>query len=67
MEPIQIFLLDDHEVVRRKVADLPEVGGDLAVAREAGSVAEAEARIPAVCPNVAVLDVPLPDGSGVDA
>jgi len=67
MEPIRIFLLDDHEVVRRGVADLLEREGDLAVVGEAGSVGEAMARIPATRPDVAVLDVRLPDGSGVQA
>lgn len=67
MEPIRIFLLDDHEVVRRGVADLLEMEGDLAVVGEAGSVGEAMARIPATRPDVAVLDVRLPDGSGVQA
>jgi len=66
MEPIRIFLLDDHEVVRRGVADLLEVEADLAVVGEAGSVTEAMVRIPATRPDVAVLDVRLPDGSGVD-
>lgn len=67
MEPIRIFLLDDHEVVRRGVADLLEVEADLAVVGEAGSVTEAMVRIPATRPDVAVLDVRLPDGSGVEA
>lgn len=67
MDPIRIFLLDDHEVIRRGVADLLEVEADLAVVGEAGSVTEAMVRIPATRPDVAVLDVRLPDGSGVEA
>lgn len=65
VEPIRIFLLDDHEVVRRGVADLLERENDLVVVGEAGSVGEAMARVPATRPDVAVLDVRLPDGSGV--
>jgi two-component system, NarL family, response regulator DevR len=61
-----VFLVDDHEVVRRGVADLLEAHEDLTVVGEAGSVAEAMARIPAVAPEVAVLDVRLSDGSGVE-
>ena len=67
MEPIRIFLLDDHEVVRRGVANLLELEGDLTVVGEAGSIAEAMARVPATRPDVAVFDVRLPDGSGVEA
>ena len=61
-----VFLLDDHEIVRRGLADLLNLEDDLQVVGEAGSVAEAIARIPAVRPDVAVLDVRLPDGSGVE-
>ena len=61
-----VFLLDDHEIVRRGLADLLNLEDDLVVVGEAGSVAEAIARIPAVRPDVAVLDVRLPDGSGVE-
>lgn len=66
MEQIRVFLLDDHELVRRGLADLLDVELDLEVVGEASSVAEAMARIPAAQPNVAVLDVRLPDGSGVE-
>lgn len=66
MEQIRVFLLDDHELVRRGLADLLDVESDLEVVGEASSVAEAMARIPAAQPNVAVLDVRLPDGSGVE-
>jgi len=62
----RVFLVDDHEVVRRGVADLLEAHEDLEVVGDAGSVAEALARIPALTPEVAVLDVRLPDGTGVE-
>lgn len=60
-----MFLVDDHEVVRRGVRELLEAEPDLVVVGEAGSVEEALARIPAAQPDVAVLDVRLPDGNGV--
>ena len=64
---IRVFLLDDHEVVRRGVRELLEGGGeDLVVVGEAGTAEEALRRIPAVAPDVAVLDVRLPDGNGVE-
>ena len=63
--PIRVFLLDDHEVVRRGLRDLFE-GEGIVVVGEAGSVREAIARIPALRPDVAVLDGRLPDGSGID-
>src|SRR4051812_29839348 len=62
---VRVFLLDDHEVVRRGVADLLEAEADLTVVGEASTAAEALARVPAVRPDVAVLDVRLPDGDGV--
>jgi DNA-binding NarL/FixJ family response regulator len=64
--PIRVFLVDDHEIVRRGVADLLESQGDLVVVGEAATVAEALVRVPAVRPDVAVLDVRLPDGNGVE-
>jgi DNA-binding NarL/FixJ family response regulator len=64
--PIRVFLLDDHEVVRRGVRDLLETDGDIEVVGEAGTAEEALYRIPATSPNVAVLDVRLPDGNGVE-
>ncbi|MGH8961981.1 MAG: response regulator [Jatrophihabitantaceae bacterium] len=64
--PVRVFLLDDHEIVRRGIADLLGVEADIAVVGEAGTAAEALRRIPAVQPDVAVLDARLPDGSGID-
>jgi DNA-binding NarL/FixJ family response regulator len=64
--PIRVFLLDDHEVVRRGLHDLLESEGDIEVVGESGSVREAIARIPALRPDVAVLDARLPDGSGIE-
>ena len=60
-----MFLLDDHEVVRRGVRDLLEAEPDITVVGEAGTASSALARIPALKPDVAVLDVRLPDGDGV--
>jgi DNA-binding NarL/FixJ family response regulator len=62
---IGVFLLDDHEIVRRGVRDLLEAEPDITVVGEAGTAASALARIPALRPDVAVLDVRLPDGDGV--
>ncbi|UGY95144.1 response regulator transcription factor [Streptomyces gobiensis] len=61
-----VFLLDDHEVVRRGVHEMLAVEPDIEVVGEAGTVADALVRIPAARPDVAVLDVRLPDGSGVE-
>ncbi|HUE06979.1 MAG TPA: response regulator transcription factor [Acidimicrobiales bacterium] len=63
---IGVFLLDDHEVVRTGLRALLEACDDIEVVGEADTVAEALIRIPAVEPNVAILDVRLPDGSGVE-
>jgi DNA-binding NarL/FixJ family response regulator len=63
--PIKVFLLDDHEVVRRGVAALLEAEPDIVVVGEAGTADQALARVPALRPDVAVLDVRLPDGDGV--
>ncbi|MCF6736561.1 response regulator transcription factor [Blastococcus sp. KM273129] len=61
---VRVFLVDDHEVVRRGVADVLEEDPAVSVVGEAGSCAEALARAPAVRPHVAVLDMRLPDGDG---
>ena len=65
-EKIRVFLLDDHEVVRRGLKDLLEADGDIEVVGESGLAQEATRRIPALRPHVAVLDGRLPDGSGID-
>jgi two-component system response regulator DevR len=65
-DPIEVFLLDDHEVVRRGLRDLLEATGEIVVVGESGSATEAAHRIPALRPDVAILDGRLPDGSGVD-
>jgi two-component system response regulator DevR len=64
--PIRVFLLDDHEVVRQGLRALLESGGDIVVVGESGLAQEAAARIPALRPDVAVLDARLPDGSGIE-
>ncbi|MEV8268012.1 response regulator transcription factor [Microbacterium sp. NPDC076911] len=63
---IRVFLVDDHEIVRRGIAQLVDTQPDLEVVGEAGTVAEALRRVDACLPDVAVLDVRLPDGNGVD-
>ncbi len=66
MPVIRVFLVDDHEIVRRGVADLIGSEPDLAVVGEAANASQALARIPALRPDVAVLDVRLPDGNGIE-
>jgi len=63
---VRVFLVDDHEVVRRGLVDLLSCDPELEVIGEAGSVSAAMARIPALRPDVAVLDVRLPDGNGIE-
>jgi two-component system, NarL family, response regulator DevR len=66
VERVGVFLLDDHEVVRRGLRELLESEADIDVVGEAGTAAEALSRIPPTRPDVAVLDVRLPDGDGVE-
>lgn len=63
---IRVFLLDDHEMVRMGLRKLLESGGDIEVVGEAGTAAMAMTRIPALKPDVAILDARLPDGSGIE-
>ena len=63
---IRAFLMDDHEVVRQGVRALLESSGEIEVVGEASNAAEALARIPALQPDVAVLDVRVPDGNGIE-
>jgi two-component system response regulator DevR len=63
---VRVFLVDDHEVVRRGVAEVLEDDPGITVAGEAGSVAEALVRVPAVRPDVVLIDMRLPDGDGAD-
>jgi two-component system response regulator DevR len=63
---LRVFLLDDHEVVRAGLRSLLESEEDIVVAGEAGTVAEALVRLPLSKPDVAILDVRLPDGNGIE-
>ena len=63
---IKVFLLDDHEVVRRGLRELLQAEGDIEVVGESGSALQAIHRAPALRPDVAILDARLPDGSGID-
>src|SRR5580765_214950 len=63
---VRVFLLDDHEIVRRGVRELLEGNDDIEVVGEAGTAEEGMARIPAVKPDVAVVDMRFPDGNGVE-
>jgi two-component system response regulator DevR len=64
--PIRIFLLDDHDVVRRGIAELLAAGPKFEIVGEAGTVEQALPRVLATRPDVAILDARLPDGSGID-
>ncbi len=63
---VTVFLVDDHEIVRRGLTELIDSDPDLEVVGEAGDCSHALARIPALTPDVAVLDVRLPDGDGIE-
>lgn len=63
---IRVFLLDDHELVRAGLRQLLEAESDIEVVGESASAAEARRRIPALRPDVAVLDARLPDGNGIE-
>ncbi|HET6151311.1 MAG TPA: response regulator transcription factor [Marmoricola sp.] len=64
--PLRVFLLDDHDIVRRGVRALLESEGDVIVVGDAGTIADAARMVPDLRPDVAVLDARLPDGSGID-
>jgi two-component system, NarL family, response regulator DevR len=66
LKPIRIFILDDHELVRRGLIDLLTATDDLVIVGEAATAGEALRRIPAAAPDVALLDARLPDGSGIN-
>ena len=63
---IKVFLLDDHEIVRRGVGDLLESSGEFTVVGEAATAEQALNRLPAATPDIAILDVRLPDGNGIE-
>ncbi|ADD42768.1 two component transcriptional regulator, LuxR family [Stackebrandtia nassauensis DSM 44728] len=63
---VRVFLVDDHEIVRRGLANVLEAEPEFTIVGEAATAAEAEARVPAADPDVAILDVRLPDGNGVE-
>jgi DNA-binding NarL/FixJ family response regulator len=65
-DPIRVFLVDDHEIVRRGIAELLNAERDIEVVGQAGTAAQARVRIAALTPAVVLLDVRLPDGSGID-
>jgi len=65
-QPSRIFILDDHELVRRGLIDLLGTAPDMLVVGEAATAGEALRRIPAALPDVALLDARLPDGNGID-
>ena len=63
---VRVMIVDDHEVVRRGIADVVDRSDGLSVVAEAGSVAEAKRRAALVRPEVALVDLQLPDGTGID-
>lgn len=63
---IRVFLVDDHELVRRGIAGLLGAESDIEIVGEAGTATQARSRIAATRPDVALLDVRLPDGNGID-
>ena len=65
-DKIRVYLLDDHEIVRQGIRTFLEASGDIEVIGESGSAVDAGNRIPALRPDVAVLDARLPDGSGIE-
>ncbi|MCW2856875.1 MAG: response regulator receiver [Marmoricola sp.] len=65
-EKIRVYLLDDHEIVRQGIRTFLEAAGDIEVVGESGSAVDAANRIPALRPDVAILDARLPDGSGIE-
>jgi DNA-binding NarL/FixJ family response regulator len=66
-DEIKVFLLDDHEIVRRGVAELLQSEGDIRVVGEASTQEQAVGRVPALDPDVAILDVRLEEGNGIEA
>jgi DNA-binding NarL/FixJ family response regulator len=66
MSDVRVFLVDDHEIVRRGIREMLEDTGDIKVVGEASTTVEALRRIPVATPHVAVLDARLEDGSGID-
>jgi two-component system response regulator DevR len=66
-EAIRVFLLDDHELVRQGIRRVLESSGEIEIVGEADTIAEGTAQIATLQPHVAVLDVRLPDGSGIEA
>src|SRR3712207_691037 len=65
-DKVTVYLLDDHEVVRQGLKTMLEASGDIQVIGESDSAEESASRIPALKPDVAVLDMRLPDGTGID-
>jgi two-component system, NarL family, response regulator DevR len=66
MPPVTVFLLDDHEVVRRGIRDILEREDDIEVVGEAATAADALDRLALTTPDVALLDVRIPDGNGIE-